>query len=65
MSDRLLESGAAQRLVAGLAPPLDREIIEAGLGEMMCNDFRLGRGALGLIAQDYGGTAVQCPCGGS
>ena len=48
MGDRLLEGRAAQSLVAGLAPPFDREIVEAGLGEMMGDDFRLGRGALGL-----------------
>ena len=59
MGDRLLEGRAAQRLVARLAPPFDREIVEAGLGEMMGDDFRLGRGALGLIAQDFGGAAVQ------
>ena len=40
MGDRLLEGGAAQRLVAGLAPPFDGEIVEAGLGEMM-GDRRL------------------------
>ena len=59
MGDRLLEGRAAQGLVARLAPPFDREIVEAGLGEMMGDDFRLGRGALGLIAQDFGGAAVQ------
>ena len=31
MGDRLLEGGAAQRLVARLAPPFDRQIVEAGL----------------------------------
>ena len=59
MGDRLLEGRAAQRLVARLAPPFDREVVEAGLGEMMGDDFRLGRGALGLIAQDFRGAAVQ------
>ena len=59
MGDRLLEGGAAQRLVARLAPPFDGEIVEAGLGEMMGDDFRLGRGALGLVAQDFRGAAVQ------
>ena len=48
MGDRLLERGAPQRLVAGLAPPFDREVVEAGLREMMGDDFRLGRGAVGL-----------------
>ena len=59
MGDRLLEGRAAQRLVARLAPPFDREVVEAGLGEMMGDHFRLGRGALGLVAQDFGGAAVQ------
>ena len=31
MGDRLLEGRAAQRLIARLAPPFDREIVEAGL----------------------------------
>ena len=35
VSDRLLEGGAAQSLVAGLAPPFNRQIVDAGLGEMM------------------------------
>src|SRR5580704_17553868 len=59
MGDRLLEGRAAQRLVARLAPPFDREVVEAGLREMMGDDFRPGRGALGLIAQDLGGAAVE------
>ena len=42
MGDRLLEGRAAQRLVARLAPPFDREIVEAGLGEMMRDRFGLG-----------------------
>ena len=46
-------------LIARLAPPLDREVVEAGLGEMMGDDFRLGRGALGVIAQNFGRAAVQ------
>ena len=59
MGDRLLEGRAAKGLVARLAPPFDREVVEAGLGEMMGDELRLGRGALGLIAQDFGGAAVQ------
>ena len=59
MGDRLLERRTAQGLVAGLAPPFDREVVEAGLGEVMGDDFWLGRGALGLIAQDFRGAAVQ------
>ena len=35
MRYRLLKSGAAQRLVARLAPPFNGEIVEAGFGEMM------------------------------
>jgi hypothetical protein len=57
--DRLLEGGAAKGLVAGFTPPFDRKIVEAGLGEVMGDDFRLGRRALGLITQDFGGAAVQ------
>ena len=48
MGDRLLEGRAAQRLVARLAPPFDREIVEAGLSEMMRDRLRLGRCALGF-----------------
>ena len=59
MGDRLLERRAAQGLIAGLTPPFDGEIVKSGFGEMMGDDFRLGRGALGLIAQDFGGAAVQ------
>jgi hypothetical protein len=58
MGDRFLESRPAQRLVAGFTPPFDGEVIEAGLGEMMGDDFGLGCGALGLIAQEFGGAAV-------
>ncbi len=59
MGDRLLEGGAAQGLVAGLAPPFDGEFVEAGLGEMMGDDFRFGRRALRLIAQDFGRASMQ------
>jgi len=59
MGDRFLEGRAAERLVARLAPPFDREIVEAGLGEVMRDGLRLGRRALGLAAQDFGGAAVQ------
>ena len=59
MGDGLLEGGAAQGLVAALAPPFDGEIVEAGLREMMGDDFWRGCGALGLIAQDFRGAAVQ------
>ena len=59
MGDRFLESRAAQSLVAGFAPPFDREVAEASFGEMMGDDFRLGRSALGFAAQDFGGAAMQ------
>src|SRR6516162_3452428 len=59
MSDRLLKRGAVERHITGLAPPFDGEIVEAGLGEMMSDDFRLGSGALRVVAQDFGGAAMQ------
>ena len=59
MGDRLLERGAAQGLVARLAPPFDREIVEAGFREMMGDDFGLGRRALRIVAQEFGGAAMQ------
>src|ERR1700691_3639431 len=61
MSDRLLEGRAAKRLVARSSPPFDGEVVEAGLGEMMCDDLRFGRGALRVVAQDFGGAAVERP----
>ena len=42
MRDRLLKGGAPQSLVARLAPPLDREVTEAGLGEVMGDRLWLG-----------------------
>jgi len=59
MRYRLLKSRAAQRLVARLAPPFDREIVEAGFGEMMRDDLRFGRRALRLSDQDFRGAAMQ------
>ena len=59
MGDGFLEGRAPQSLVAGLAPPFDREFVETGFCEMMGDDFRLGCRPLGLIAQDFGGAAVQ------
>ena len=56
MGDRLLERRAAQGLVARLAPPFDREIVEAGLGEMMGDRLGFGRRA---VAQDFGSPRVQ------
>jgi hypothetical protein len=41
MRDRLLKGRSAQRLVAGLAPPFDRKIVETSLGEMMGDCLRL------------------------
>ena len=59
MGDRLLERRAPQGLVARLAPPFDGETVEPGLGEMMGDELRLGRRALGIVAQDFRGAAVQ------
>ena len=59
MGDRFLEGRAAERLIARLAPPFDGEIVEAGLSEMMGEHFRLGRRPFGLVAQVFGGAAVQ------
>ena len=56
MGDRLLEGRAAQRLVARLAPPFDREVVETGLGEMMGDRFGLGRSR---SRKDFGGAAMQ------
>ena len=60
MGDRLLEGRAAQSVVARLAPPFDRLIVEASLREMIGDHFRLRRRALGLAGQDFGGAPVQC-----
>jgi hypothetical protein len=59
MGDRFLEGGAAKGLIARVAPPFDGEVVEAGLGEVMGDDLRLGRGALAVLAQDFRGAAVQ------
>ena len=60
MGDRLLEGGAAQRLVAGLAPPFDGGVGHARLREMMRQRFRLGRRRIGeAVAQNLGDAAVQ------
>ena len=56
MRDCLLESRAPQRLVAGLAPPFDRKIVEASLGEMMRDRLGFGRRA---FAQDFGSVRVE------
>ncbi len=55
MGNRLLESRAAQSLVASLAPPFDRDIVEPGLCEVMRDRFRLGL----QIAQYLGRAAVE------
>ena len=59
MGDRLLEGRAAQGLVARLAPPFDREVVEAGLGEVMGDDFGLGRRAFGFVPEDFARSAVE------
>ena len=56
MRDRLGEGGAAQSLVAGLAPPFDREVGLAGLREMMRERLGLRRGR---GQQHLGGAPVQ------
>ena len=56
MSDRLLERRAAQGLIARLAPPFDREFVEAGLGEMMGDRLGFGRRA---FAQDFGSLRME------
>jgi len=56
----LLERRAAERLVAGLAPPFDRRLVETGPGQMVGDEFRLGRGdRRELFAQDVGDLPVQ------
>jgi hypothetical protein len=56
----LLESRAAQGLVAGFAPPFDRWLVETGLGQMMGDEFRLGRrDRRELSAQGIGDLPVQ------
>ena len=59
MGDRLLEGRAAKGLVARLAPPFDREIVEAGLGEMMGDRLPARLLRARAVAQDFGGAAVQ------
>jgi hypothetical protein len=60
MRDRFLESGAAQRLVAGLAPPFDRRVGHARLREVISQRFRLGGGRISeAVAQSLGDAAVQ------
>jgi hypothetical protein len=43
----LLEGGAAQGLIAGLPPPFDRRLIETSLGQMVGDEFGLGRDSRG------------------
>jgi hypothetical protein len=59
MGNRLLEGRAAQGLIARLAPPFDREVVEAGLGEMVCDGFGLGRRAYGFVPEDFARSAVE------
>ena len=65
MGDRLLEGGAAQRLIARFAPPFDREVVEAGFGEMMGDDFGFGRSALGFHRAGLRRRGDAAPGGGS
>ena len=60
MRDRFLEGGAAQRLVAGLAPPFDRGVGHARLREVMREHFRLGGGGVGeAVAQNLRDATMQ------
>ena len=60
MSDRLLESGTAQRLVASFAPPFDRSFGQSRPREVIGERFRLGlRSGREAIAQNLGDAAVQ------
>jgi hypothetical protein len=60
MGGCLLERRAAQGLVASLAPPFDRRLVETGLGQMMGDQFRLGRrDRRELAAQGIGDLPVQ------
>ena len=60
MRDRFLKRGAAQRLIAGLAPPFDGRVGHARLREVISERFRLSRGGVGeAIAQDLCRAAMQ------
>ena len=60
MGGCLLVCRAAERLVAGLAPPFDRRLVEPGLGQMVGDEFRLGRrDSRELSVQDIGDLPVQ------
>ena len=60
MGDRLLKGGAAESLVAGLAPPFDRRIGEARLGKMMRQHLRLcGRLVGDAVPQSLRYAAMQ------
>jgi hypothetical protein len=52
-------------LIAGLAPPFDREIVEAGLREVVRDDFRFGRCAVRVVAQKFRGAVGAAPDAGS
>jgi hypothetical protein len=52
MRDRFLEGGAAQRLVAGLAPPFDRRVGNARLREVTSERFLLRRLAVEIVRKN-------------
>ncbi len=54
----LLERRTTQRLIARSSPPFNRQLDEPSLSEVMGNDLGLSR-ALWIVAQQFGGTAVQ------
>jgi hypothetical protein len=55
MRDRLGECRAAQSLIARLALPLDREVVESGFSEVMGDGLWLGA----AIAEEFRGAAMQ------
>ena len=59
MGDRLLESGTAERRSPALPHHSMARSSRPAFGEMMGDCFRLGRRALGLSHQDFGGATVQ------
>ena len=59
MGNRLLKGGAAERLVARLAPPFDGQVVEPRLGEMMRDHLGLSDRSFRIVAQKFRSAAVQ------
>jgi hypothetical protein len=53
MGDCFLKGRAAQRLLARFSPPFDREVVQPGLGEVMCDGLGFGRCALGIVDEVF------------